>query len=107
MPGYRTGIRERLVVRAIAPPSRSALRGIEPETLTWFEERAEPASGAAAFWRAATGPSDALPPGRYAVDLTGGTENVIYSEQCLAPDLCFSWQRWSGAMQSEQAARTR
>jgi len=23
-----------------------------------------------------------------------GAEAVVYGEQCLAPELCFTWQRW-------------
>jgi hypothetical protein len=23
-----------------------------------------------------------------------GTETVVYGEQCLAADLCFTWQLW-------------
>jgi len=32
-----------------------------------------------------------LPPARYAVDIRGGGETVVYGEQCLAPNLCFTW----------------
>jgi hypothetical protein len=81
MPGYRYGVRDALALRAIVPPARSALQGLDPQQLVWFEERLEPAEGA-----------DALPPARYAVDLA--RELVVYGEQCLAPDLCFAWQRW-------------
>jgi group 4 capsule polysaccharide lipoprotein GfcB/YjbF len=80
MPGYRFGIRDALAVRAIAPPAKSALEGLDPQRLVWFEERLEP-PGADEF---------ALPPARYAVD----AGEVVYGEQCLAPDFCFTWQRW-------------
>ena len=90
MPGYISGLREELVVRPIATPSRSALQGIDPQSLAWFEERVTtpPPPGV-----------ETLPPARYAVDLGKVDGVVVYAEQCLAADLCFSWQRWSAAMQ--------
>jgi hypothetical protein len=90
MPGYLSGLREELRVRAVGAPSGSALRGIDPQSLAWFEESVahRPAPGV-----------QALPPTRYAVDLAQGDGTVMYAEQCLAVDLCFSWQRWSAAMQ--------
>ena len=96
MPGYRTGIREDVVVRAIPAPSGGALRGVDPQTLTWFEEIVV-SPGAS---------SERLPRARYAVDLKG-KELVVYAEQCLAPDLCFTWQRWSAAIQAAVAANAR
>lgn len=105
MPGYRSGVRDDLTVRVIAAPRTSGLRVIDPTSLTWFEERMQESRGvvARAFLRET---QDALPPARYAVDFAGGRETVVYSEQCLAPDLCFSWQRWSAAMQKKaQEAR--
>ena len=94
MPGYVSGLREQLLLRRIEPPSSSALRGIDPQSLTWFEERV-----------ATEPPSDAqtLRPARYAVNLAQGDGVVVYAEQCLAADLCFTWQRWSAAMQQASA----
>jgi hypothetical protein len=102
MPGYRSRVHDRLVLRPVAAPDRSALRGIDPKSLVWFDERLEPTPGRglSRFGRDAT---DALPPARYAVDLAADRETVVYAEQCLAHDLCFTWQRWSKAMQSAQA----
>jgi hypothetical protein len=102
MPGYRTGIRDDLVLRVIPAPSGSALRDVEAGELTWFEERVETRS------RLPFGlgrSPDALPPARYAVDLRGDDAKVVYAEQCLADDLCFTWQRWSAAMQKAAVAR--
>ncbi|MBY0579581.1 MAG: YjbF family lipoprotein [Burkholderiales bacterium] len=76
MPGYRYGIRDDLVLRPIPTPERSSLSGPEPNKLVWFEEEDV---------------SKALPPARYAVDMSDGS--VVYGELCLARDLCFSWQR--------------
>jgi hypothetical protein len=35
------------------------------------------------------------------VDLRGGKETVVYGEQCITPDICFTWQRWSAAQQNK------
>jgi hypothetical protein len=94
MPGYRFGVKDELSLRAVEAPQRSALQGLEPQRLTWFEERVESGSGAwlpAFFGNSSDAP---LPPARYAVEFQGGQETVVYGEQCLAPKLCFTWQRW-------------
>lgn len=104
MPGYRFGVEDDLVVRVIPPPEKTALRGVAAESLTWFEERIVTSAGAKVR-RTVMGADSAdawLPPARYAVDLSGDTERVVYAEQCLAADLCLSWQRWSAAMQQPQ-----
>jgi hypothetical protein len=95
MPRYRFGIRDRLVVLSGQPPIASALSGIDPASLTWFEERMEPGDGAQQIRLMDLGnPDDALPPARYAVDYSGVNPVVIYGEQCLKPTFCFTWQRW-------------
>ena len=78
MPGYRFGVRDKLTVYPIPVPKTSGLIGVDPASLTWFEERTEPGSG------------EPLPPARYAV--RGDT--VVYGEQCVSPKSCFRWQRW-------------
>ena len=86
MPGYRMGVTDMLDVRGIPAPPDVKLTGFEDVALVWFEERAEttPAD-----------PSLRLPPARYAVHVDeDGTETVVYGEQCLAADLCFTWQLW-------------
>ena len=84
MPGYRYGLREAIALGAAPVPEKSALRELDAKALTWFEERVEfPPPG-----------DKALPPARYAVRMAGGQETVVYGEQCLAPELCFTWQRW-------------
>lgn len=80
MPGYRYGLRDTLEVRQIGPPSRSQLVGLDALHFTWFEET-----------------SATLPPARYAVQIDEGSGTVVYAEQCLAPELCVSWQRWKAA----------
>lgn len=91
MPGYRFGVQDALVLRRIVVPGKSELHGVDPGTLTWFEERVD----AEASLRDTTRLLDnVLPLARYAVDLRNGKETVVYGEQCLAPELCFSWQRW-------------
>ncbi len=104
MPGYRYGVRDNLVLRKIPAPSRSALQNFDAQALTWFEERV--ASSASGFWLTkliSDSGTDSLPPARYAVDLRGGGEVVVYGEQCLTADLCFTWQRWD--TKSTSAAR--
>ncbi len=84
MPGYSYGVRDTLSLGVVPPPQKSALQGIDSTTLTWFEERL---SGD-------TLPKMALPPARYAVQITGGGAVVVYGEQCLSSQMCFTWQRW-------------
>jgi hypothetical protein len=80
MPGYRYGVRDALTLSVVPAPAASALRGIDPQRLVWFEERAEPDAAGV----------EPLPPARYALE----GETVVYGEQCIAPDKCFHWQRW-------------
>jgi len=84
MPGYRYNMTEAIALRPIQAPDRVALLGVAPKDLRWFEERV------------VAGPKDALglPPARFAVSLAGKVETTVYAEQCLAADLCLSWQRW-------------
>jgi hypothetical protein len=93
MPGYKTGLRDRVLLRQIDVPRRSEIRGYDPHTLTWFEERA--------FVQDQSSPT--LPHARYAVENDGGKETVVYAEQCVASDLCLTWQHWYVALQ--QASR--
>lgn len=89
MPGYRYGVRDLLSTRAATAPARSALRELDPQSLAWFEESVE--------GDAARGPlheKTALPVSRYAVSFHDGLEEVVYGEQCLSADFCFTWQRW-------------
>lgn len=96
MPGYRYGVKDALALRVIDPPRRSALQGWEPQRLTWFEERIapEPVAAPAGVFGMSAGAAAPLPAARYAVDLREGRETAVYGEQCLNPDLCFTWQRW-------------
>ncbi len=96
MPGYRYGMRDELVLSAITPPQKSALQGVDAQSLSWFEERFRTGVAAGRLTKLVTdvGIDGVLPPARYAVDLRDGKEIVVYGEQCLAPELCFTWQRW-------------
>ena len=102
MPGYRFGVTEKLALRVVAAPAKSELRGLDPQTLTWFEERVEAESGGGfpAVLGKVAGAAAPLPASRYAVDFQGERETVVYGEQCLAAELCFSWQRWPVPAQS-------
>ena len=82
MPGYRYGVEDRLSLRRIDVPRSTRLLRVDAAQLTWFEERITRTDG---------GP---LPAAIYGVDLRDGREEVVYGEQCLAPELCFTWQKW-------------
>lgn len=97
MPGYRFGVRDALVLGVIPPPQKNALQDLDPQSLTWFEERIQSehrAEYGTKFLTALTG-DKILPPTRYAVALRDGRETVVYGEPCVAPDLCFTWQQWT------------
>jgi hypothetical protein len=88
MPGYRFGVEDVLSLRVIAPPTDSLLKDVDPKRFTWFEEQHLPRRK----------DESVLPTARYAVDFSGGQERVVYGEQCVATDLCFSWQEWPVAV---------
>ena len=100
MPGYRFGLRDALSLRVIPQPGRSELQGMDPQRLTWFEEQVDAEQVAGSSRGGSLASSGILPPARYAMDVRGGKEIVVYAEQCLAPDLCFTWQRWPVQPQS-------
>ena len=85
MPGYRYGVQDAMELAAVPPPAKTMLRGLEPRSLAWFEER-----------------TPALPAARYAVQTANGRPHVVYGEQCLDRTTCFTWQRWpAGSLGSE------
>lgn len=102
MPGYRFGVKDALWLRVVAEPKKSALKDWDPQRLTWFEEQveADPVVSRSGVFGHLSAADPPLPPARYAVDLRDGRETVVYGEQCLAPDLCFTWQRWPVQRQS-------
>lgn len=81
MPGYRYGIKDQMTLRRIEPPRKTALLRVDPSGLVWFEETTATATREAAVPRAVFG-----------VDVAAG--EVVYSEQCVAVDFCFTLQRW-------------
>ncbi len=96
MPGYRFGMRDELVLSATSPPQKSALQSVDAQSLSWFEERFQAGSVAGYLTKLVTNVAidGVLPPARYAVDFSDGKEIVVYGEQCLAPEHCFTWQLW-------------
>lgn len=70
--------------RAIAAPEKTNLRGIDPKTLNWFQERIRPGDG------------DGFP-SVYAVNARGPIPMVVYSEQCMTAQFCITLQRWSAS----------
>lgn len=79
-PGYRYGIKENLLIRRIAPPDDSQLKLVPASALSWFEETVQGDTSGR--------------PARYAVSLDGAAHRVVYAEQCLSSEYCFSWQSW-------------
>ncbi len=80
-PGYRYGIHEKMLIRRIEPPKDAQLKTIPLSSLTWFEETVQGEAAAR--------------PARYAVRLDSpGAHQVVYAEQCLSGEYCFSWQDW-------------
>ena len=83
--GYQYGIREQMQIRRIATPDDSNLKSIDAASLTWFEEHA-PGS---------------VPASRYGVSFADSITQVVYAEQCLSVDFCFSWQKWPPQKESK------
>jgi hypothetical protein len=81
MPGYRFGVVDDLILRRLVLPEDTELVGWEPQELEWYEERKVGAGGT-------------VPPALYALAGSGDTLRVVYSEQCLAANLCLAWQEW-------------
>lgn len=88
MPGYRFNIREMLMLCATDEPVKNNMRRAPSTSLRWFDERMIFSDRFGAEF----------PIARYAVDFSSPTGEVVYAEQCLAVDLCLSWQRWSADM---------
>jgi len=84
MPGYRYGLRDSLSLRSVPVPGKTALQGLDARNLAWFEER----------FNGDGSSQTALPTARYAVQIAGEQGVVVYGEQCLSPQMCFTWQRW-------------
>lgn len=100
MPGYRYGVEETLVLRVASAPARSALQGLDPLSLSWFEESVESDSLPVRLAR-----ENSIPASRYAVAFQDGAENVVYSEQCLSRELCLAWQRWPAVQLNAKESR--
>jgi hypothetical protein len=81
MPGYRYGITETVVIRQVRPPTDARLSGVSASSLLWFEETV-------------AGPGRPLPSARYGLRAKGDAVEVVYGEQCFAPDQCMAWQAW-------------
>lgn len=95
MPGYRYGVQDVLTLHPIESPAFSAIRGLQPQRLLWFQERNELFESAPLAMLGGTlTPEVALPPARYAVMRDGAGGVVVYAEQCLTSDFCITWQRW-------------
>jgi len=93
MPGYRSGIRDDIEQRPIAPPTDTMLAGRPASSLRWVEERSS------------TRPASAsLPPARFGLAQVGDRLEAVYSEQCLSRDLCLSFERWNPSVPANVAS---
>jgi len=86
MPGYRYSLQSRLTLQALAEVPAIELPSTLPRSVAqryrWYRESS------------ADGAADNLPASWFAVDLKPGVETLMFSVQCLAPDLCLRLQRW-------------
>ena len=81
MPGYRFGIEQRLSLYQIPTPNNALLKGLPPSDLRWFEEKV-------------LDQNYGLPSARYGLQMEDGQPTVVYADQCLSKDFCFTWQIW-------------
>jgi hypothetical protein len=81
MPGYRFGIKESISLYPVNVPSSAKLVNLPTNALRWYEETV-------------VGQPAGLPSARFGLQVKDGAPRVVYSEQCLAQDLCLTWQTW-------------
>lgn len=78
-PGHVFGIREQVILTASAAPVGHDFQGPLPDDARWYRESVR-GSGIPVAW--------------FAVRGQGDEAKVIFSRQCLSPDLCLSFQPW-------------
>jgi hypothetical protein len=87
-PGYHYNISEQIALQSWVgvPPIKLpvSLSVEQARTYLWFRETAQGSSGV----------NTALPPAWFAWGTHRGQPTVVYSEQCLSPTVCLTWQRW-------------
>lgn len=89
-PSYRYGLRETLCLTPGPPPRSHQLTRWNPAQLSWYDEVVVDGHAAS-------------PSARYALAVgADGRREVVYSELCLKPKLCLSWQRWDVAGKAGQ-----
>ena len=81
MPGYRFGIEQKLSLYQIPTPKNALLKGLPPSDLRWLEEKV-------------LDQNNGLPSARYGLQIKDGLHKVVYADQCLSKDFCFTWQIW-------------
>jgi hypothetical protein len=81
MPGYRFSITETVSLDSVPAQTNSKLVGLSASDLIWFEETVR---------KGANG----VPSARYGLRVVAGVPSVVYGEQCLSNNFCFSWQTW-------------
>lgn len=89
-PSYRYGIRETVCLTPSTPPRTHQLARWDPAQLIWYDE-------------VVTDGHAASPSSRYALAVgADGLREAVYSELCLKPKLCMSWQRWDISVKAGQ-----
>jgi hypothetical protein len=81
MPGFRFGIVRPMHLYKIPTPGNTQISGLSPSELIWYEETVLDSSLV-------------LPSARYGLRTRDGIAQVVYADQCLSKDFCFSWQVW-------------
>ena len=111
MPGYLSRIVDNMASRSISTVRTTALVGVLPRELKWFEDVREPDTtvGALALFSTKFDKDQSLPPARYGISDSDGNATVVYGEQCLSVSFCFTWQRWPQELpgKSEQSKSAR
>lgn len=96
MPGYRSGIVDKLASRQISTVYNTALVGIDANALLWFEDvRISESNDILHVLLPGRFDNELeLPAARVGVKVEGGVASALYGEQCLSNELCLTWQRW-------------
>jgi len=81
MPGFRYGILQTMHLYKIPTPGNALLVGLAPSELIWYEEKVLDSP-------------HGLSSARYGLRMRDGVAEVVYADQCLSKDFCFSWQIW-------------
>ncbi len=88
MPGYQQ-IQEQVTLERLASAPSDAPKALRNDSgIFWVRESAIPAGAGKA------NPASNALEATYAIRAIGDRQTVVYGKQCLAQDLCLSWQVW-------------